>query len=130
MLFIDTTHIVRIDGEVPHLVLEVLPALAPGVLVHVHDVQFPYNVPIDPGAYLTDRRWPMLFDEAMLVQAHLCSNAAVELVMSTPLLRHYREETLRRLIPGYQSLDPNDFDTHHGSIWWRTVEAPKAKQVR
>lgn len=130
VLFIDTTHIVRIDGEVPHLVLEVLPALPPGVLVHVHDVHFPYNVPIDPAAYLTDRRWPMLFDEAMLVQAHLCGNAGVELVMSTPLLRQYREEALRRLIPGYQPLDPQDFDTHHGSIWWKTVEAPQARQVR
>jgi hypothetical protein len=72
----------------------------------------------------------MLFDEAMLVQAYLCGNMGVELVMSTPLLRQYREEALRRLIPGYQALDPQDFDTHHGSIWWKTVEAPKARQVR
>ena len=28
VLFIDSTHVVRIDGEVPHLVLEVLPAAA------------------------------------------------------------------------------------------------------
>jgi predicted O-methyltransferase YrrM len=67
-LFIDSTHIVRIDGEVPHLVLEVLPALSPGVLVHIHDVHFPFNVPCDPAAYVFDRRWPMLFTEAMLVR--------------------------------------------------------------
>ena len=121
VLFIDTTHIVRIDGEVPHLVLEVLPALPPGVLVHVHDVHLPYNVPIDPGAYVTDRRWPMLFTEAMLIQAYLTQNRNVEIVMSTPLLRFHREAVLERLIPGYQKLDRSDFDTHHGSIWWRTV---------
>jgi hypothetical protein len=130
VLFIDTTHIVRIDGEVPHLILEVLPALPPGVLVHVHDVHFPYHVPIDPGAYLSDRRWPMLFDESMLVQAYLCGNRGVEIVMSTPLLRHFREGALRRLIPGYQALDPVDFDTHHGSIWWKTVATEAARQVR
>ena len=90
VLFIDTTHIVRIDGEVPYLVLEVLPALKPGVLVHIHDVHFPYYVPIDPNAYVFDRRWPMLFTEAMLVQAFLCDNPRVEIVMSTPLLRHHR----------------------------------------
>lgn len=119
VLFIDSTHVVRIDGEVPHLVLEVLPALRPGVLVHVHDVHFPYNVPVLPRAYVSDRRWPMLFTEAMLVQAYLCENPRVELLLSTALLRHHREEALRRLVPGYQPLDAEDFDTHHGSLWWR-----------
>ena len=56
LYFIDPTHVVRIDGEVPYLVLEVLPALPPGVLVHVHDVHFPYNVPVLPRA-LTKRFW-------------------------------------------------------------------------
>jgi len=121
VLFIDSTHIVRIDGEVPHLVLEVLPALASGVLVHIHDVHFPYNVPCDPAAYVFDRRWPMLFTEAMLVQAYLCHNPRVEIVLSTPLLRHHREDALRRLIPRYKPLDGNDFDTHHGSLWLRCV---------
>jgi predicted O-methyltransferase YrrM len=119
VLFIDSTHVVRIDGEVPHLVLEVLPALAPGVLVHIHDVHFPFNVPCDPAAYVFDRRWPMLFTEAMLVQAWLCHNPRVEMLLSTPLLRHHREEVLKRLIPGYKPLDPEDFDTHHGSLWLR-----------
>jgi predicted O-methyltransferase YrrM len=120
VLFIDSTHIVRIDGEVPYLVLEVLPALKPGVLVHIHDVHLPYNVPCDPNAYVFDRRWPMLFTEAMLVQAYLCNNPRVEIVMSTPLLRHHDEDFLRRTLPGYQSLDREDFDTHHGSLWFRT----------
>lgn len=120
LLFIDTTHIVRIDGEVPYLVLEVLPALKPGVLVHIHDIHFPYYVPIDPEAYVGDRRWPMLFTEAMLVQAWLCDNPRVEIVMSTPLLRHHDEGFLRRVVPGYQPLDRQDFDTHHGSLWLRT----------
>jgi predicted O-methyltransferase YrrM len=128
VLFIDSTHIVRVDGEVPHLVLEVLPALKPGVLVHIHDVHFPYNVPCDPDAYVFDRRWPMLFTEAMLVQAYLCYNPRVEIVMSTPLLRHYQEGFLRRLLPGYQPIDPEDFDTHHGSLWLRCLEAPPVEQ--
>jgi predicted O-methyltransferase YrrM len=128
VLFIDTTHIVRIDGEVPYLILEVLPALKPGVLVHIHDVHFPYYVPADPNAYVFDRRWPMLFTEAMLVQAWLCDNPRVEIVMSTPLLRHHREEYLRRALPGYQPLDRQDFDTHHGSLWLRILEGPPAVQ--
>lgn len=121
VLFIDSTHIVRVDGEVPHLVLEVLPTLEPGVLVHVHDVHFPYSGPADPAAYVFNRRWPMLFTEAMLVQAYLCNNPRAGIVLSTPLLRHYREDVLRRLLPGYRPLDPEDFDTHHGSLWFRCL---------
>jgi predicted O-methyltransferase YrrM len=132
VLFIDSTHIVRIDGEVPYLVLEVLPALRPGVLVHIHDVHFPYNVPCDPGAYVFDRRWPMLFTEAMLVQAYLAYNPRIEIVMSTPLLRHYDEGFdegfLRHTLGGYQPLDPADFDTHHGSLWLRVLDGPPVVQ--
>lgn len=123
VLFIDSTHIVRVDGEVPHLVLEVLPALNPGVLVHVHDVHFPYSGPADPAAYVFNRRWPMLFTEAMLVQAYLCNNPRAGIVLSTPLLRHHREDVLKRLLPGYRPLDPEDFDTHHGSLWFRCLDA-------
>jgi len=128
VLFIDSTHIVRIDGEVPHLVLDVLPALDPGVFVHVHDVNFPYNVPYDPGAYVFDRRWPMLFTESMLVQAYLCDNPKVEIVMSTPLLRHFHDDFLQRTLPDYQPFDPEDFDTHHSSLWLRKVEGAPAVQ--
>jgi predicted O-methyltransferase YrrM len=124
VLFIDSTHVVRIDGEVPHLVLEVLPSLQPGVLVHVHDVHFPYNVPVLPAAYVSGRRWPMLFTEAMLVQAWLCHNPRVEILLSTPLLRHHDEAFLQRLLPGYRPLDPADFDTHHGSLWLRIHRSP------
>lgn len=128
VLFIDSTHIVRIDGEVPHLVLNVLPALAAGVLVHVHDVNFPYNVPYDPDAYVFDRRQPMLFTESMLIQAYLCDNPRVEILMSTPLLRHYHEDFLRRVLSDYQAFDREDFDTHHSSLWLRCLEGPLAVQ--
>ena len=37
VLFIDSTHVLKIDGDVPHLYLNVLPALRHGVLVHVHE---------------------------------------------------------------------------------------------
>jgi predicted O-methyltransferase YrrM len=119
VLFIDSTHIVKVDGEVPYLVLEVLPALRSGLWVHIHDVHFPYNVPIDPASYIFNRRWPLLFTEAMLVQAYLAWNPKVEIVLSTPLLRHFREDALRRLFPDYAPLDGEAFDTHHGSLWLR-----------
>ncbi len=45
-------HIVKIDGDVPYLYLEVIPKLKPGYFIHVHDVHFPYNVPFPSEPYV------------------------------------------------------------------------------
>src|SRR3954452_12289297 len=44
-LFVDTTHTVKIGSDVNFIVLEVLPRLAPGVVVHLHDIFLPYEYP-------------------------------------------------------------------------------------
>ena len=55
VLFIDSSHALKIDSDVAYLFLEVLPRLKPGVLVHIHDVPFPYNVPY-PARHVAVRR--------------------------------------------------------------------------
>jgi len=47
VLFIDTSHSVKLGSEVNFLFLEVFPLLRPGVLVHIHDVFLPYEYPRD-----------------------------------------------------------------------------------
>lgn len=119
VLFIDSTHVVRIDGDVPHLYLEVLPRLRPGVVVHSHDVHFPYNVPHPAEEYVFGAKWPMLWTEAMLLQAFLAFNSEFELLLAPPLLRHHDEEFLERAMPDYRPVVPKDYDTHFGSVWYR-----------
>lgn len=119
LLFIDSTHVVKIDGDVPYLLLEVIPRLAPGVLVHVHDVHFPWNVPYPPDRYVLEPRWPSFWTEAMLLQAFLAFNRDFEIVLSAPLLRHHDEAFLQATIPHYRPVEAEDFDTHFGSLWMR-----------
>ncbi|MDK3016413.1 class I SAM-dependent methyltransferase [Pseudodonghicola flavimaris] len=45
VLFIDSSHQLRIGNDVAHLFCRILPALAPGVVIHVHDVFLPYEYP-------------------------------------------------------------------------------------
>ncbi|MHB2165848.1 class I SAM-dependent methyltransferase [Alsobacter sp. R-9] len=45
ILFIDSSHIAMPGSDVDRLVLDVLPRLQPGVLVHVHDVLLPDGYP-------------------------------------------------------------------------------------
>lgn len=42
VLFIDSTHAVKTGSDVQYLLLEVIPRLRPGVLVHIHDIFLPY----------------------------------------------------------------------------------------
>jgi predicted O-methyltransferase YrrM/ribosomal protein S21 len=120
VLFIDSSHTVRVDGEVPYLFLEVLPRLQPGVHIHIHDIPFPFNTPFPAEFWvLTDHKtsnhWPAFFTEAMLIQAFLAFNPQFQIALSCPLLRHFDEPFLRATLPFYQpvSEEPNTFS----SLW-------------
>lgn len=117
ILFIDSSHVLRIGGDVPYLFLEVLPSLKVGVAIHVHDVPFPFNIPYPPDLWILGQMWPMFWNEAMVVQAFLCCNCDFEIVLSTPLIRYFDEAFLQQKIAIYQSVDvnPNTFS----SIWLR-----------
>lgn len=45
ILFIDSSHQVRMANDVAHLFCKIIPALKPGVLIHVHDIFLPYEYP-------------------------------------------------------------------------------------
>jgi hypothetical protein len=45
ILFIDSTHVSRIGSDVNYIIFEILPALNAGVLIHFHDVFFPFEYP-------------------------------------------------------------------------------------
>ena len=117
VLFIDSSHALKIDSDVAYLFLEVLPRLAPGVLVHIHDVPFPYNTPFPADTWLFGERWPLYWNEAMVVQAFLACNCAFEVLLSVPLIRHDDEAFLVERFTDYVPLaqEPNTAS----SLWLR-----------
>ncbi len=126
VLFIDSTHVVKIDGDVPHLYLEVVPRLAPGVLIHAHDVHFPYNVPHPVQQNVVDGKWPRYWTEAMLLQAFLAFNNDFEIWLAPPMIRHHDEAFLASVLDGsipggYRPLAAPDYDSHFGSFWFKRV---------
>jgi len=69
VLFIDSTHVVKAGSDVVWLFLHVLPVLAPGVIVHIHDVFWPFEY---PETWLRQHRdWT----EAYLAHAFLLGNS-------------------------------------------------------
>jgi len=92
ILFIDSSHVLMIDGDVPYLYLEILPRLRKGVIIHIHDIPFPFNIPYPPEQWVLGKTqkspfWPMYWNEAMFLQAFLVFNSVFEIIMSAPLIR-------------------------------------------
>jgi predicted O-methyltransferase YrrM len=84
VLFIDSSHVAKVGSDVNHLVHEVLPRLQPGVVVHVHDILYPFEYPQE--WVLQGRAW----NEAYVLRAFLEHNRAyrIELFLSHLATRH------------------------------------------
>jgi Methyltransferase domain len=93
-LVVDTTHTVKVGGDVNRIVLEILPRLAAGVIVHFHDIFLPYEYP---------REWPerygLYWTEQYLLQAFLTLNPAYEVLCALHALLREHPERVHELIP-------------------------------
>ena len=94
ILFIDSSHAVKIGGDVNYLFLEVLPRLNPGVIVHVHDIFLPFEY---------RRHWVLnefrFWTEQYLLQAFLTFNSEFEVLLANYYLSRYHKEHLRAAFP-------------------------------
>ena len=107
ILFIDSSHTVKIGGDVNYLFLEVLPRLKPGVIVHVHDIFLPFEYRRD---WVLDefRFWT----EQYLLQAFLAFNSQFEVLMANNYLNYYHQDDLKTAFPNLTSWGG-------GSFWMR-----------
>lgn len=102
-LFIDSTHVVKAGSDVIWLFLHVLPRLAAGVTVHVHDVFWPFEY---PQAWLRQGRdWT----EAYLLHAFLAGQASWEITFFSSWFWHHHPDLVPAALAGQQP----------GSIWLR-----------
>jgi len=46
-LFIDSSHVLKCGSDLQRLMFEILPLLPDGIFVHFHDVQYPFDYPIE-----------------------------------------------------------------------------------
>lgn len=113
VLFVDSGHVVRMGGDVNFLILDVLPRLAPGVIIHFHDVGLPYEY---AKAYATTPSFRMFWTEAYLLQAFLSCNPSFEILLAMGYLMKERIAAFRSAFPFY---DPSVHKAISGSFWIR-----------
>ena len=88
LLFIDSSHIIRPQGDVLFEYLELLPTLKPGVLIHVHDIFTPRDYP-DEWVYENHYLW----NEQYLLEAFISFNSGFRIIGALNYLAHnYRDK--------------------------------------
>jgi predicted O-methyltransferase YrrM len=94
ILFIDSSHVIRPQGDVLFEYLEVLPMLKPGVFVHVHDI-------FTPRDYLQE--WIVdemkLWNEQYLLEAFLSFNKEFRVIGAVNFLKHNHPAALAERFP-------------------------------
>jgi len=113
ILFIDTTHVVKTGSDVCFLYLEVLPRLQPGVLVHIHDIFFPFDY---PRQWVVDQRH--FFSEQYLLQAFLAHNRDYQVIWCESYMYWKHAGELDAVIPG---LSKRLERTMASSFWMKRI---------
>lgn len=110
ILFIDSTHVSRPGSDVNRAILDILPRLNKGVLIHFHDIFYPFEYP---------REWVLGWDgfgwnETYLLKSFLMHNKDFRIEMFNTYMEHFHEDWFRENMPKCL-LDKG------GSIWIRKV---------
>ena len=109
ILFIDSSHILKIGSDVYYEYLDIIPRLNKGVIVHIHDIFLPYDYP---------KKWVLhdhfFWNEQYLLQAFLSYNDHFEILWSGSFMHAYHPE---RLAESFRSYYPET--CHPGSFWIR-----------
>ncbi len=103
LLFIDSSHSLRVGSEVVQIICEVLPRLQAGTRVHFHDIPFPYDY--TPGLFGNQ---VFFFREPALLYAYLVDNPRFSIEASLAMLHYEQEKQMCELLPAYRPVPTSD----------------------
>lgn len=111
ILFIDSSHVLKVGSDVQVEILEILPRLKPGVVVHFHDIFLPAEYP-KPWILEHHRFWT----EQYALQAFLTFNDRFEILWGSSFMHLKHPERLREAFSSYR-----EAASWPGSFWIRRV---------
>jgi len=94
ILFIDSSHIIRPQGDVLFEYLELLPTLKPGVVVHIHDIFSPKDY---PARWMIDE--VKFWNEQYILEAFLTCNTQWKIIGALNYLKHWHYTALKECSP-------------------------------
>lgn len=94
-LIVDTSHVSKVGSDVNYIVLEVLPRLRAGVVIHFHDVFYPFEYP--PDWIFQGRAW----NEAYLLRAFLAGNHHFSIEFFNSYMHAFHQNELQHFFPEF-----------------------------
>lgn len=104
LVFIDSSHVAKIGSDVSYILLRILPRLKPGVIVHFHDVFYPFSY---PAAWI---REGLAWNESLFLRAFLVGNPQFQLVAFNAYAGYSFPEVFRDRLPAF-------LNNTGGSMW-------------
>jgi predicted O-methyltransferase YrrM len=94
ILFIDSSHIIRPQGDVLKIFFEIVPKLKKGTIVHIHDIFTPKDYPKE---WLIEQN--KFWNEQYLVEALMMSKDKYEIYLMLNYLKNNAYKQLRKICP-------------------------------
>lgn len=106
ILFIDSTHVSKTGSDVNRILFDILPKLKKGVLIHFHDIFYPFEYPKD---WVMNRKG-FGWNENYILKAFLMYNHTYKIIMFNTFLEHFHTDWFKKNMP-------DCLKNMGGSIW-------------
>jgi hypothetical protein len=114
VLFIDTSHVIKVQNDVEYELIHILPSLKAGVFVHIHDIFTPYDYPAEWLIGTGTNRGGN--NEQYALECLLSGGADWEIILPVHLLWREHRAALAALV---------NSDQRPASFWIRKLAAPR-----
>lgn len=115
ILFIDSSHVTKFRSDVNRIIFRILPRLNPGVVVHFHDIPWPFEYP--EHWIRSGRAW----NEAYLVRSFLQFNSTFKILFFGPYLVAEHSEVIRNNLPLMLRVPSSRFTLGNTSLWVQKI---------
>lgn len=85
VLFVDSSHVSKTDSDLNYILFNILPQLKKGVIIHFHDIFFPFEYP------MTWLEQGISWNEIFLLRAFLMNNTSYKIVFWNSYMAHWDE---------------------------------------
>jgi predicted O-methyltransferase YrrM len=109
ILFIDSTHVLKTQSDVCREFFDILPSLKKGVLIHFHDIFYPFEY---PRSWIFDARYS--WNELYGLRLFLMYNKRFETLFFNNMFGKLEEQTIQETCPLY-------LENIGGSFWMRKL---------
>lgn len=116
ILFVDSSHIGKIHSDFLHIMFNVLPVLKKGVIIHFHDIFWPFEYPqewIEEGK---------AYNEAYYLRTFLQYNDQFEILYFNSYMEAHHADLLKKSLPKTVETPPSEeIAPSNSSIWIRKI---------